>query len=59
MTVEHVARVEYVSYHGGRPFRAVCPCGMISRAYATAEDAQALADAHTADPSVRNLSVAR
>ena len=55
---EHVAEVQYVSYHGGRPFRAVCRCGMLSRAYADATDAQALADAHTADPSVRNLSVA-
>lgn len=55
----HQTQVRYVSYHGGRPFRAECVCGFLSRTYADMADAQALADAHTQDPSVRNLSVAK
>ena len=54
---EHVTKIEYVSYHGGYPFRATCRCGWMSKTYAATHAAQIMADDHLAHPEQHNRSV--
>ena len=53
----HQTQIEYVSYHGGYPFRATCPCGWKSKTYASQQAAGIMAAEHLADPANRNLTV--
>ena len=53
----HQTKVEYVSYHGGYPFRSTCVCGWKSKTYVSTDAAQMMADEHVANPAVRNLTV--
>lgn len=54
---QHGTQVEYVSYHGGYPFRATCWCGWKSKCYAATHAAQIMADEHLADPARKNMTV--
>jgi len=53
----HYTQIEYVSYHGGYPFRATCPCGWKSKTYASEQAAGIMAAEHVAHPAVLNLTV--
>lgn len=55
--IAHGTKIEYVSYHGGYPFRAVCDCGWKSKCYAATHAAQIMADDHLTHPSALNRSV--
>lgn len=55
--MDHQTKVEYVSYHGGYPFRATCICGWRSKTYAATHAAQTMAEEHVNDPSRKNMTV--
>jgi len=57
MADAHGTAIEYVSYHGGYPYRAVCACGWKSKCYAATHAAQTMADDHLLNPGVANRTV--
>lgn len=53
----HGTQIEYVSYHGGYPFRATCWCGWKSKTYAAIHAAELMAQDHLAHPAEKNRTV--
>lgn len=45
---DHAIKVVFDRSRGGYPYRAVCPCGWMSRGYVAAHAAQTMADDHRA-----------